>query len=59
MKTKKFSKKLTLNKKTIADLINSEMKGVYGGGPLTDADTIPITSPIRCISYYNSCPHPC
>ena len=31
MKTKKFSKKLSLNKKTIADLDNGKMKGVYGG----------------------------
>jgi len=31
MKTKKFSKKLTLNKKTIADLNNGEMKVVRGG----------------------------
>ena len=31
MKTKKLEKKLVLNKKTIADLINSEMKKVYGG----------------------------
>jgi hypothetical protein len=31
MKTKKLSKKLVLNKKTIANLKNDEMKGVYGG----------------------------
>jgi len=30
MKTKKFSKKLWLNKKTIADLKSNEMKNVYG-----------------------------
>ncbi len=31
MKTKKFSKKLSLNKKTIADLNSNEMKEVHGG----------------------------
>lgn len=31
MKTKKFQKKLTLNKKTIADLSNRQLKKVYGG----------------------------
>lgn len=33
MKTKKFSKKLKLNKKTIADLPGNEMKGARGGIP--------------------------
>jgi hypothetical protein len=32
MKTKKFEKKLTLNKKTVADLANSEMNKANGGG---------------------------
>jgi len=31
MKTKKFSKKLTLNKKTVADLNSKEMKDAHGG----------------------------
>jgi hypothetical protein len=31
MKAKKFSKKLALNKETISNLKNDEMKGVYGG----------------------------
>jgi hypothetical protein len=31
MKSKKFSRKLSLNKKTIAHLIGDEMKYVYGG----------------------------
>ncbi|NIM16932.1 MAG: rSAM-modified peptide [Candidatus Aminicenantes bacterium] len=31
MKTKKFSEKLKLNKKTIAHLDNDEMNVVYGG----------------------------
>ena len=31
MKRKQFSKKLVLNKKTIADLSYGEMKGVQGG----------------------------
>jgi hypothetical protein len=32
MKIKKFSKKLSLNKKTIANLENRELKNVNGGG---------------------------
>lgn len=31
MKTKKFDKKLALNKKTIADLSNGEMGKIQGG----------------------------
>ena len=33
MKTKKFSKKLVLNKKTIADLNKGNMRRAYGGAP--------------------------
>jgi natural product precursor len=31
MKTKTFEKKLSLNKKTVVDLDNREMKKIYGG----------------------------
>ena len=31
MKSKNFKKKLTLNKKTIADLKIDQMKGIHGG----------------------------
>ena len=34
MKTKKFSKKLSLNKETIADLKSNDMKFVHGGNML-------------------------
>lgn len=33
MKARKFSKKLVLNKKTIANLNNGEMRIAYGGAP--------------------------
>ena len=33
MKTKKFDKKLSLNKKTISNLDHSQMKHAYGGAP--------------------------
>ncbi len=33
MNTKKFGKKLVLNKKTISDLTNKEMQNAYGGAP--------------------------
>lgn len=32
MKPQKFNKKLTLNKKTISNLQNEEMRAVYAGG---------------------------
>jgi natural product precursor len=35
MKTKNLSKKLTINKKTIANLISTEMNGVRGGYHIT------------------------
>ncbi len=31
MKTQRFDKKLTLNKKTIATLDQDQMQGIYGG----------------------------
>ncbi len=37
MKTKKFGKRLGLNKKTIANLNNGEKGHVFGGGPETNA----------------------
>lgn len=33
MKSKTLKKKLSLNKKTVADLTTSNMKNAYGGGP--------------------------
>jgi hypothetical protein len=41
MKTKKFSKKLMLNKKTIANLGNDELSQVRGG-------RVTVTCPIEC-----------
>ena len=40
MKTKKFSKKLSLNKATVADLNNSQMKAAHGGAPWTSLDIL-------------------
>jgi hypothetical protein len=42
MKTKNFSKKLTLNKKTIASLKGKDMQGVNGGA------TDPSNNPYVC-----------
>jgi len=46
MKTKTFNKKLSLKKKTVADLDNKEMQSAYGGA-VTNERTICIT---RCVS---------
>lgn len=39
MKSKTFNKKLFLNKTTIANLKNKQMKDVPGGKPMPDTDT--------------------
>ena len=44
MKARKFSKKLVLNKKTIANLNNGEMRIAYGGAP-TQVPAYPKTQP--------------
>lgn len=55
MKPKDFNQKLTLNKRTIADLNNGEMDNLRGGGPFTDDDytcfyitCLCETSPFKC-----------
>lgn len=55
MKTKKLTKKLTLNKTTIADLGDVEMNSVKGGtrNPtifMTGAPICCITGPVTCWS---------
>lgn len=40
MKTKKFNKRLALNKNTVANLNNGDMRSIYGGSD---------TTPTRCI----------
>jgi hypothetical protein len=65
MKPKKFQKKLTLNKKTIADLSNGQL-GKIKGGALTlptrcrcvdsvDVCWVPTEAPETCIT----CEYPC
>jgi hypothetical protein len=56
MKPKNFRKKLTLNKKTIANLNNGKMQGVLGGGTVNcctvNDPTCPWTCPYRrCFPY--------
>ena len=41
MKTKKLSKKLYLNKRTVATLNYDEMKALRGGGGSTEEETLP------------------
>lgn len=43
MKTKKFYRKLALNKATVANLNDLKMQGLMGGAPLTSFE-----SPDRC-----------
>ncbi|MFC2141265.1 class I lanthipeptide [Acidobacteriota bacterium] len=46
MKTKKYDKKLTLNKKILARLENAEMKvSKAGGTPWVDNPTTPVPCP--------------
>ena len=51
MKTKKFHKKLALNKKTIADLGGKEMSGLKGGKILPTEPTW-MTCPGACQTHY-------
>ncbi len=46
MKIKIFTKKLDLNKKTIAHLDNVEMKGLHAGGPGGNKTLRPTICPI-------------
>ena len=63
MKSKKFNKKLFLNKETISNINNDEMN-VLRGGELTDIPCIPPPPTRTCPSWCtcdtygpNSCPH--
>ena len=40
MKTKKFSRKLALNKETLVNLTDTQQSSVKGGAPLTSVDHI-------------------
>jgi len=51
MRTKKFNKKLNLNKKTIADLDPKKMNGIKGGAPSA--------FPSGCCSEYVTCGDTC
>ena len=48
MKSKVFVKKLTLNKKTIANLKNGEMREVYGGIDMDLTDGCTLYSCVSC-----------
>ncbi len=43
MKTRKFDKKLALNKETVANLNKDEMKNAHGGKPFTRETLCPMT----------------
>jgi hypothetical protein len=64
MGSKKFSKKLRLSKKTIANLNNGEMKNVQGGTSPSNCpmfcDTYGVDScPTVCLTFFvRECPHP-
>ena len=57
MKTKKFNKKLVLNKQTVADLRSGAMEAVRGGviTGRTDCRTECVTDCIACPSMIQSC----
>ncbi|MCX6581947.1 MAG: class I lanthipeptide [Candidatus Aminicenantes bacterium] len=48
MKTKKFEKKLTLSKTTVANLEKEELNAIKGGTKLYDCVTIPV---LRCTNH--------
>ncbi len=62
MKKVKFNKKLQLNKETVANLNNEEMKNLKGGGPITiiNCQTV-LTICASCINTNcgGACSDPC
>lgn len=50
MKTKKFNKKLGLNKSTVANLNNSEISKVYGGAETLYPACVPTVDITRCVT---------
>ena len=57
MKTKKFNKKLSLNKQTITNLGNDDMSRANAGKD--DEKTVSIIFEITCNPSCTSCPVPC
>ncbi len=53
MKTKKFGKKVTLKKETIANLENKAMNGINGGALQPSAEGGCETEWAGCTAYYN------
>jgi hypothetical protein len=59
MKTKKFNKKLSLNKETISHLNSGQLQNVYGGGenqedPLPATNSCLITCTCNCTGSCNT-----
>ena len=60
MKNKKFSKKLTLKKESIANLNLIEMKGINGGDQLSEEQTPCATEGVTiCPTCDPTCPETC
>lgn len=60
MKTKKFSKKLNLNKKTVANLGDKEMNGVQAGGQVAaSGSACPSCFQTFCGCTLGTCPSVC
>jgi hypothetical protein len=57
MKQKKFPKKLSLNKKTVAHLNSEEMKAANGGKVIISLITL--AGPYTCMCSYNTEPMTC
>lgn len=56
MKSKKITKKLNLNKKTVADLNHDQLKNAHGGFKIT----VHLTNCLACTyTCANTCPNTC
>ncbi len=55
MKTKTFNKKLSLKKKTVANLDNKEMQGIYGGETAERTVCITRCAPSDCMCTMTRC----
>ncbi len=56
MKTKKFNKRLTLNKSTVVNLNNSDMSKVYGGEWTDPGECIRTVNFTKCANSCTLCP---
>jgi len=59
MKTKKFDKKLSLNKKTVSNLSSNQMKSAYGGYETFERTYCRTDCATNCVTMCSACVMTC